>query len=131
MKFIIPKRKPPLFLPGYVIKKWRLLDHQSKIPSRTEFPRPIPSINGCIIKRDWPVDYPSLDRTLAAIYGVGHLAWLSTRDFADAYPHVLINPYFWPLQGFFWKGKYYFAACALFGTRSLPAIFQRLSLISA
>ena len=56
------------------------------------------SVNDGIRKSQCPVDFPRFDSVVDRILEAGRGCWLACRDYADAYPHLLINPSDWGLN---------------------------------
>ena len=70
------------------------------------------SVNDGIRKSECPVDFPRFDEVVDKILEAGRGCWLACRDYADAYPHLLINPSDWGLmakqhpEGLWYCGAY-------------------------
>jgi hypothetical protein len=96
--------------------------HHLSFPSKY----PAESVNGNIPEEYGTLRYSTMDDVVAILsrppYGVGSI--LVKRDLEDAFRHIPVSPWDWPLLGFHWDSTYY-ADCFLpFGLRTAPYIFN-------
>ena len=68
---------------------------------------PTLSVNAGIPSWACPVDFPKMDDVVARILELGRGTWLAARDYADAYPHCLVNPSDWGLMAKMYDNKWY------------------------
>ncbi len=116
--YIIPKNKRP------DCTKWRRIDDLSDETGGF-------SINDHINKDDFRLKFASFQAACRRLWQVGAGAWMFSRDLEDAYPQLLVDPYFWPLQGFrVWinnEWHFFTQTRCCFGGRCFPGIFERFS----
>ena len=67
------------------------------------------------------------DDTIAIIKQLGAYSWLCKTDMTDAFKKSPLHPSVWHLHGIKWQEKYYFNTPLVFGCRSSPKIFDKLS----
>ena len=104
-------------------QKWRLIHDLSSHSLGHSW-----SINAGIKKGDFPVTYPSIATATHEVFcksRFGSVLW--GRDLKAYYRHLMINPAYWWCTGTVLEHTYYFDCYCPFGTRSMPAVFQRLS----
>jgi hypothetical protein len=87
----------------------------------------VPSINDLINKNEFSLSYVKIDDAITIIKHLGPASWLCKTDMVDAFKQLPIHPSTWPLHGIKWLGKYYFYTRLVFGSRSSPKIFDKLS----
>ena len=85
------------------------------------------SINDLINKADYSLSYVTIDDAISLIKKLGPNACMCKTDISDAFKLIPIKPSLWHLYGVKWESKYYFSCRLVFGSRSSPQIFDRLS----
>ena len=100
-------------------KKIRINLHLSHPPGE--------SINDFISKKDYSLQYITIDKAIAAIKRVGRGPWLSKLYMEAAFRIIPVHPSQWHLLGMKWEGKYYFDKVSFMGRWSSPCIFDSLS----
>ena len=86
---------PVFLIPKDIAKgKWRTIDHLSFDKGRGY------SVNGNILKEDFPVSFPKIDRAFEAVWRSGQGCLLWKRDLEEAYKQMLIWLEDWGLQTF-------------------------------
>jgi hypothetical protein len=86
-----------------------------------------PSINDLIDKDTCSLTYVKIDDAISLIQKHGRGALLCKFDIADAFKVCPIRRDQWPLYGIKWQGNYYFGVRLMFGSRSSPVCFDKLS----
>ena len=84
------------------------------------------SVNDGILKQDFPVNFASYASVRHAIASAEDSCKLSSRDISEAYRHVLIAPWDWPLLVAFVDDKFWVNFRGPFGARSMAGIFSLL-----
>lgn len=112
-------RVSPSFLIPKSDAKWRRIDNLSYPPGN--------SVNDGISTDDHPVNYVTVDRMMETIAGCKKGTLMSSRDIADAYRQVLINPSDWPLMCLKIQNRLYVNVRLGMGGRSSCGIFETLS----
>ena len=86
-----------------------------------------PSINECIDKEACSLTYVKLDDAIKIISSFDKPAWLCKADISDAFKLIPIHPDLWHLYCVKWRDNYYVYVRLVFGSRSSPVIFDKLS----
>ena len=86
-----------------------------------------PSLNSLINKEEFSLSYVKIDDAIAIIKQLGANSWLCKTDMTDAFKQLPLHPSVWHLHGIKWQEKYYFYTRLVFGCRSSPKIFDKLS----
>ena len=85
------------------------------------------SVNDGIPKRQFGVQYVSIDAFIDGIMSLGRGTLMAKFDVASAYQKVAIHPDDLPLLGIQWHGQYFVDLVLLFGLRSAPFIFTAIA----
>ncbi len=85
------------------------------------------SVNDFIDPEQFRLHYKSIDDAVGICMSYPEPCYLAKSDLRSAFNHVLVNPKFWHLLGFEWRGLYYASACLPFGLRSSPALFDQFA----
>ena len=85
------------------------------------------SLNDLISKEEFSLTYTKIEEAVAIIQKLGKGSYLCKTDLTDAFKNIPVKEKYYPFQGFRWKGKYYFYTRLVFGCRSSPYIFDKLS----
>lgn len=85
------------------------------------------SLNSLINKHEFSMKYVKIDDAIKKIKTAGIGAWLCKFDICDAFKLIPIHPSLWPYHGIKWNNQYYFYVRLVFGSRSSPKIFTKLS----
>ena len=101
-------------------EKFRTIFHLS-------YPKTGTSINSCINKDSFSLQYVSTDQAIASIQALGKGTPMAKTDIESAFRLFPIHPDDWELLGMTWEGKYYYEKFLPFGLRSAPFLFNQLS----
>ena len=104
--------------------KFRLIFHLSH-------PKSGDSINSCIPKEDFSLQYTKIDNAITALLTFGPGTYIAKSDIESAFHIFPINKEDWELLGMLWDEKYYVDMFLPFGLRSAPFKFNNLSLAIA
>ena len=85
------------------------------------------SLNDLISKEEFSLTYTKIEEAVAIIQKLGRGSYLCKTDLCDAFKQIGVKEKYYPFQGFRWKGKFYFYTRLVFGCRSSPYIFDKLS----
>ena len=108
---LVPKKQPGQF---------RTIFHLS-------YPKRGYSINSSISKKDYSLQYTTIDNATQAIQALGKGTFMAKTDIQSAFRLFPVHPEDWELLGMKWDGKYYYDKALPFGLRSAPSIFNQLS----
>ena len=104
--------------------KFRLIFHLS-------YPKQGGSINACISKEDYSLQYTKIDNAIKALLTFGPGTFMAKTDIERAFKIFPIHRDDWEFLGMLWEDKYYVDLFLLFGLRSAPFKFNNLSIAIA
>ena len=76
---------------------------------------------------EYKVKLPTIDLMEKKILDLGRGAYLYKTDLSRGYRQLRVDPYDWPLLGFWYEDKFYIDICPPFGLRSAAMMMQRTS----
>ncbi len=85
------------------------------------------SVNDAIDPESFKLHYKTIDDAIGMCMSYEEPCFLAKSDLRSAFNHILINPKFWHLLGFEWRGLYYASAVLPFGLRSSPYLFDQFA----
>jgi hypothetical protein len=82
------------------------------------------SVNNGIPDAEGKICYESFESALQLVRSFGKGTLLAKLDLQDAFRHIPVRPQDWPLLGFHWQSRFYYAVVLMFGIKSAPYIFN-------
>ena len=86
-----------------------------------------PSLNDLMSDYDFSLKYISIDEAISKIQSLGRRTILCKTDIKDAFKQLPVRKDLWPFQCVQFDNKYFFYTRLVFGSRSSPYIFDKLS----
>ena len=101
-------------------EKFRTIFHLS-------YPKSGVSINSCIDKEGFSLNYATIDNAIQSIQSLGRGIFMCKMDVESAFRLFPVHPGDYDLLGMHWDDSYYFDKVLPFGLRSAPFLFNQLS----